>query len=72
MIRQILTCNADVGLYTAVWVKDYNEPYPDFNTQHTCRNFDKIRDWALNQELNVSKADLVAGRSTDGLKLPPM
>ncbi|PVH72868.1 hypothetical protein DL98DRAFT_383901, partial [Cadophora sp. DSE1049] len=51
MIRQRLTCTADIGLVTAVWVDGYSEPYPDFSTRHQCRNFDKIRYWALDRAL---------------------
>jgi hypothetical protein len=30
-----------------VWV-DPNEPtaFPDFNTRHTCKNYENVREWA--------------------------
>lgn len=72
MIRQRLTCTADIGLVTAVWVDGYSEPYPDFSTRHQCRDFDKIRDWALDQALNVSMEEMVAARGQFSLSEPPM
>ncbi|KAG4413536.1 hypothetical protein IFR04_013319 [Cadophora malorum] len=71
MIRQRLTCTADIGLVTAVWVDGYSEPYPDFSTRHQCRDFDKIRDWALDQALNVSMEEMVAARGQFSLSEPP-
>ena len=71
MIRQRLTCTADIGLVTAVWVDGYSEPYPDFSTRHQCRNFDKIRDWAMNEALNVSMEQIVAARGDSSLLETP-
>ncbi|KAE9367279.1 hypothetical protein N431DRAFT_320380, partial [Stipitochalara longipes BDJ] len=42
IIRQVLMCNADLGLITFHWVKDNPTPYPDFNTWHTCRDPEAI------------------------------
>jgi len=44
-IRQQLMCNADYGVLGMVHIKDYT-PFIDFGTEHTCRNFDDIREWA--------------------------
>jgi hypothetical protein len=40
-------CSVDIGVLGQVWW-DKNQPtaYPDFNTQHTCRNFENVRQWA--------------------------
>jgi len=32
-----------------------NEPYPDFNTKHQCRNFEKILAWADANALHVRR-----------------
>ncbi|KAH9828729.1 uncharacterized protein C8Q71DRAFT_792669 [Rhodofomes roseus] len=45
LLRQSLMCTADVGLITFNWVGNHRTPWPDFSTQHRCRNFDKIVDW---------------------------
>jgi hypothetical protein len=43
-------CTVDIGVLGQVWWQsadaEYPEAYVDFNTQHTCRNFDAIRQWA--------------------------
>lgn len=71
MIRQRLTCTADIGLVTGVWVETYSEPYPDFSTRHVCRDFDKIRGWAMDRALNVSMEEIMAARTHISLAEPP-
>ena len=64
-------CTADIGLVTGVWVKGYGEPYPDFSTQHQCREFEKIQEWAKMHELKVSMKEIVAARGPVNLTGPP-
>lgn len=47
ILRQQLMCSVDVGVMGQIWY-DQEEalPFVDFNTQHKCRNFDEIREWA--------------------------
>ncbi|KAJ5394014.1 uncharacterized protein N7487_011655 [Penicillium crustosum] len=45
MLRQYLMCAGDVGIVTMNWVEKFGI-YPDFSTQHKCRKFDKIVEWA--------------------------
>lgn len=47
MLRQVLTCNADVGVIPYAWVEGRDRPYPNFNTRHQCRNADSVVDWAV-------------------------
>jgi hypothetical protein len=47
MLRQFVMCHADVGLVTAHWIEQRARPWPDFNTKHTCRNFDGIWQWTV-------------------------
>jgi hypothetical protein len=42
MLRQNIMCNADVTPITSNWVPWGPNPYPDFSTLHTCRDFDRI------------------------------
>lgn len=54
IIRQQLMCNIDVGVLGQVWYQPPDseiEPFVDFNTVHTCRNFDAVRDWAEKHQL---------------------
>ncbi|KAH9834222.1 uncharacterized protein C8Q71DRAFT_166840 [Rhodofomes roseus] len=45
MIRQVLMCNSDVGLLTFDWVAGFDVPFPNFSTQHKCRDFERVYDW---------------------------
>ncbi|KDR76723.1 hypothetical protein GALMADRAFT_33089, partial [Galerina marginata CBS 339.88] len=45
ILRQNLMCSADGGMITFEWVRGMDIPYPDFNTRHQCRNFEKILAW---------------------------
>ena len=51
MLRQLLMCNADVGIISFHWVKGYKRPYPDFNTWHQCRDFDQVLKWTQDHRL---------------------
>lgn len=50
IIRQQLMCTVDIGVLGQVWFQpasaEYPEAYVDFNTEHVCRNFDAVRQWA--------------------------
>ena len=35
--------------------RGYSEPYPDFNTKHQCRNFEKILAWANTTALHIPR-----------------
>jgi hypothetical protein len=53
IIRQQLMCTADTGLLGQVWW-DVNQPkaFVDFNTDHKCKNFDAIRQWAQERQIS--------------------
>jgi len=44
-------CSVDIAVLGQVWW-NLQEPtaYPDFNTKHTCRNFDEVRRWAFEHQ----------------------
>ena len=44
-LRQVLMCHADISLLTYTWRDDYGRPWPNFNIQHECRNWDAIVQW---------------------------
>ncbi|KAL9584052.1 MAG: hypothetical protein Q9212_002351 [Teloschistes hypoglaucus] len=46
MLRQKLTCDADVGVITHNWVAQRETPWPNFNTLHQCRNWDAVVEWS--------------------------
>ena len=40
-------CTVDVGVLGQVWCnKHAPHALPDFNTRHTCRDFERVRAWA--------------------------
>ena len=46
MLRQKLTCDADVGIVTHTWVARRETPWPNFNTLHKCRNYAGVVQWS--------------------------
>jgi hypothetical protein len=55
-IRQVLMCNADTGLLGQVWYDPQDvRAFPDFKTQHKCKNFDAIRRWAVDLQANPAE-----------------
>lgn len=57
MLRQQLVCNVDTDLLGEVWFypsdRDVNGPRPfvDFNTEHRCRNFEVVRQYAQEHQV---------------------
>ncbi|KJA18657.1 hypothetical protein HYPSUDRAFT_106902, partial [Hypholoma sublateritium FD-334 SS-4] len=45
ILRQSLMCTAHNNMITFEWVRGFSTPYPDFNTRHICRDFEKIISW---------------------------
>ena len=46
VLRLNAQCNADIGLFTFYMEEGDPLPWPELNSWHQCRNFDKVRDWA--------------------------
>ncbi|KAI9640724.1 hypothetical protein NHQ30_011033 [Ciborinia camelliae] len=52
IIRQQLMCQVDTGVLGQVWWdKSKPQAFVDFNTEHKCKNFDAIRQWAEERQL---------------------
>lgn len=46
-------CNVDTGVLGQVWYdKKHPEAFPDFNTQHICKNYEDIRLWAEKNQVS--------------------
>ncbi|KAF4964551.1 hypothetical protein FSARC_7546 [Fusarium sarcochroum] len=75
-IRQVLMCNVDTGVLGQVWYnkKDPNA-FPDFNTKHTCKNYEDIRKWAKKHQApppgSLAGDFLVTPKSEDVLEYTP-
>ncbi|KAH9917538.1 uncharacterized protein B0H18DRAFT_1034076 [Fomitopsis serialis] len=69
MLRQVLMCNADVGLITFDWVAGFDVPFPNFSTLHKCRNVDEHAiDLPMNHLVRVGDVvDLTPGDVGAGL-----
>lgn len=54
-------CSVDIGVMGQVWFQpasaDGPEAYVDFNTEHVCRNFEAVRDWAEKHQVPERVAD---------------
>ncbi|KAI5868033.1 hypothetical protein GGS23DRAFT_8141 [Durotheca rogersii] len=46
-LRQFVMCQADVGVFSFTFPFNDGDPWPNYSTPHTCRNFDSIRRWAI-------------------------
>ncbi|KAG0698833.1 hypothetical protein DFH29DRAFT_1002457 [Suillus ampliporus] len=68
MIRQNIMCNAEVMIITWDWVERHKTPYPNFNTRHQCRNYEKILEWAGKHAVHIDKSDVT--RLEDTVELP--
>lgn len=66
ILRQQLQCTVDVGVMGQIWYQPSTtspssgrqqqqqkqaQPFVDFNTKHTCRNFEEIRQWAFAHQI---------------------
>lgn len=50
-IRQSLMCSVDISPIVWQWVDRVQEVRVVGNIIHTCRSFDKVRDWALERHM---------------------
>ena len=46
-------CNGGTELITFHWVKDIPNPYPDFNTWHSCRDPEEVLELAKKREAPI-------------------
>ena len=71
MLRQKLTCDADVGVITYNWVAVRDLPWPNFNVLHKCRNFEGVVDWSKNHNAPYDGVPLKKPSWVKGLENPP-
>lgn len=59
ILRLSTQCSADIGVFTFYLLEGDPLPWPELNSWHTCRNFDKVRDWALDNSVgNMERGDV--------------
>jgi len=60
ILRLHVQCSADVGVFTFYMLEGDPLPWPELDSWHTCRNFDKVRDWAAENSVgNMERPDLI-------------
>ncbi|RGP78626.1 hypothetical protein FLONG3_3248 [Fusarium longipes] len=45
ILMQNLMCNGNLDIVTFNWVETQSNPFPDFDVNHKCRDFDAIYEW---------------------------
>jgi hypothetical protein len=53
MLREVIMCDCDVTpitFYDPLAMSQRELPMPDFNTLHTCRDFDAVLEWNNHNE----------------------
>ncbi|KAL7942894.1 hypothetical protein V8C42DRAFT_330679 [Trichoderma barbatum] len=51
-LRQSVQCASDVGTIYWEWSEQKNKMFGNLRTTHTCKNFEKIREWAAQHRLD--------------------
>jgi len=70
ILRQQLMCTVDIGVLGQVWWDpSFPKPFVDFNTQHVCRNFEDVREWAEKRQLPVKVPDDFLEPPTEDTKI---
>ncbi|KAK5120448.1 hypothetical protein LTR85_006387 [Meristemomyces frigidus] len=79
-LRQTLMCHGDMSLLTYNWVEGRAMPYPNFNTIHTCKNWDKLVAWNMQRDVTTEWVDgtgrkmlspPVKPKDVEGMATPP-
>ncbi|PSS12325.1 hypothetical protein M430DRAFT_68579 [Amorphotheca resinae ATCC 22711] len=52
-LRQSIMCNPDLSILTYKWLPNIRGPWPDFETEHQCVNWDKIDAWSGQRAFNM-------------------
>ncbi|KAI1117119.1 hypothetical protein F5Y14DRAFT_404880 [Nemania sp. NC0429] len=46
-LRQFVMCQGDIGVFSFNYPFNDGDPWPNYSTPHTCRNFESIRQWGV-------------------------
>lgn len=52
ILRQVIMCQPDTGVFGQYWVEETGEPFVDFRTNHKCKNFEDLRDWVMKNQIS--------------------
>ena len=71
MLRQSIMCQSDLGVLTYNWVEVQENPWPNFNTQHQCRDFEKVLQWGKETEAMGFDERMTKTQGVTVLPTPP-
>lgn len=60
ILRLNTQCNADIGVFTFYMIPGDPLAWPELNSKHVCRNFDKVMEWALDH--SVGNMEVLSSR----------
>jgi hypothetical protein len=52
-LRQLIMCTSDVGVFP-FYYETPDDPWPNYSTPHTCRNYENVRQWAVEHGVRKS------------------
>ncbi|KAI0154991.1 hypothetical protein GGR57DRAFT_102205 [Xylariaceae sp. FL1272] len=58
-VRQALMCNPDISIYTHVWIPGYRKPWPNFDVEHECINWEVLNGWAIENSFDMFEPNLL-------------
>ncbi|KAF2019786.1 hypothetical protein BU24DRAFT_459418 [Aaosphaeria arxii CBS 175.79] len=65
LIRSRLMCTADVGIVPMIWLGDKGRITGDMGRMHTCRNYDAVRQFAIDNARGVPELGVVKPAKDD-------
>ncbi|KAK4502119.1 hypothetical protein PRZ48_005542 [Zasmidium cellare] len=57
-VRQQLMCTVDFNVFGQVWVEKTQTAFPDFMTTHRCKNFETVRQWAYENQIEGNPKEM--------------
>lgn len=76
LLRQVVMCHGDISLHTYEWKDDYRWPWPTMQTEHQCRNWDKLMVWSEDNYIPSLTGPILShpslGKSVDARNLRNM
>jgi hypothetical protein len=51
-LLQNIMCQANTDMYTHIWTDTLEHPFPDFNIDHQCKDYNAVMDWQSKNALD--------------------
>lgn len=64
ILRQTLQCCQETQVFGESWVQDIGGPFPEFNAEHKCMDYEAISEWAEGHQVPLGAVDV--GRKREG------